>query len=373
MKTNRLAVTTYFFVNGFLYANWAARLPEMQNFFGVSNTGLGSLLLTTASGAIIAMPFTGWLTTRFSTRKVTIISGLGFCLSVPFLVFSPSFYVYAPAFFLMGLFSGSMDVAMNGQAVFVERLYKKPIMSSFHALFSIGMALGAGAGALFAKLEILLWNHFLLMGLLGLISQLFVIRFLIRDKPEKNTGSGGHFQLPTKAILPLGIIAFCGMTGEGAMADWSAIFMNTVVGKDEAFSALTFGVFAAAMTIGRLFGDFFTERFGARQVLMFDSSLALLGLGLLLAFPMVWTTLLGFFLVGLGLATVVPIIYSKAGNTPGVGPSAGIAMATTIGYTGFFVGPPVIGFLSDLYGLRFALMMVLLLFAVMWLLVRRLR
>jgi MFS family permease len=211
----------------------------------------------------------------------------------------------------------------------------------------------------------------LLISLIGLISHLLVLRHLIRDQVERNTAGGGHFQLPTKAILPLGIIAFCGMLGEGAMADWSAIFMNTVVGKNETFSALTFGTFAAAMTIGRLFGDHFTGRYGARQVLMIDSSLAIAGLGLLLAFPLAWTTFLGFFLIGLGLSTVVPIVYSKAGNTPGVGPSAGIAMATTIGYTGFFVGPPVIGFLSDLYGLRIALTMILLLFATMGLLVRR--
>lgn len=371
MKWNRLAVTTYFFVNGFLYANWAARLPEMQQFYNISNTRLGSLLLTMAAGAILAMPFTGWLTTRFSTRTVTILAGLGFCISVPFLVISPSFWIYTSVFFMMGLFSGAMDVAMNGQAVFVERLYAKPIMSSFHAMFSIGMALGAGAGALFAKFTLPLWDHLLLVSLIGLGSHLLAFRYLIRDQPEQSTGRGGHFQLPTKAILPLGIMAFCGMTGEGAMADWSAIFMNTVVGQNEAFSALTFGTFAAAMTIGRLFGDHFTGRYGARQVLIFDSSLALVGLGLLLAFPLIWTTFLGFFLTGLGLSTVVPIVYSKAGNTPGVGPSAGIAMATTIGYTGFFVGPPVIGFLSDLYGLRFALTMVLLLFAIMWWLVRR--
>ncbi len=372
MIANRTAVSTFFFINGFIYANWTARIPEVQVFFDISNTGLGTLLLTMALGALLAMPFSGWLTTLYGTRNVTIFTGVFFCLVAPFLVFSSEIMLVAPMFFILGLSTGAMDVAMNGQAVFVERLYKKPIMSSFHALFSIGMATGAGAGALFAKFSVSLFLHFSLVAFGGLLSLIAASFYLIKDKPEKKSSkeeSGSRFVLPAKAILPLGIIAFCGMTGEGAMADWSALFMHKIVGKDEAFSALAFGTFAAAMTLGRIFGDYFTASFGARKLLIYDSLLAVLGLGLAILFPFTLTTLIGFFFIGLGLSTVVPIVYSRAGNTTGVNPSVGIAMATSIGYAGFFVGPPTIGFLADLFDLRIGLLFVLLLFVVMWIII----
>jgi len=260
---------------------------------------------------------------------------------------------------------------MNGQAVFVERAYGKSIMSSFHAVFSIGMALGAGAGALFAKFEIALLDHLTLMAVSGGIACIVAAFYLIDDTPnhdgKKEEGSG--FVLPTKAILPLGIVAFCCMSGEGAMADWSAIFMHKVVGKSEYFSAIGYGVFALAMTIGRVFGDYFTEKIGKYKLLIYNSLCAVLGLSIVLIFATTWMTLLGLFLVGIGLATIVPIVYSSAGNMKGVEPSIGIAMATTIGYAGFFVGPPTIGFLSDAFGLRLGLGFILVLFAAMLFLV----
>lgn len=372
MRINRLAVSFFFFINGFQYANWVARLPEVQTLYGVSNTTLGTILLCSAAGAISAMPFAGLLTVRLGSRLVTIITALGFVFAVPFIPLISNLWVIYTLFFLFGVFGGSEDVAMNGQAVYVERLYKKPILSSFHGVWSIGTALGAGFGALFAKLHIGLFPHLLSVSTLSLTMIAWAAFNLVKDGPlsitsektEKDT-ENSTFRIPTKAILPLGIIAFCGMTGEGAVGDWAAIYMHKVIGKDEAFSALAFGAFTTAMTIGRLTGDYFTEKFGNRKQLIFNSLLSIIGLTLVLAFNNQWSVLLGFFIIGLGLATVVPIIYSTAGNTEGVTPSVGIAMATTIGYSGFFVGPPVIGYLSDIYSLRIGLMFALILFIIM--------
>ena len=159
------------------------------------------------------------------------------------------------------------------------------------------------------------------------------------------------------------------MSGEGAMADWSAIYLNKVVGQSEYFSAIGYGVFATAMTIGRVFGDYFTERMGKYKLLIYNSIFSVSGLAIVLIFATTGATLIGLFLVGIGLATIVPIVYSSAGNMKGIDPSVGIAMATTIGYTGFFVGPPMIGFLSDVYGLRIGLGFVLVLFVAMLFLV----
>lgn len=371
MRANRIAVCIFFFVNGFLYGNWTARLPAIQGFYDISNSMLGGLLFTMAVGAVIAMPFAGWLTTRFGSKTITQVGGILSCIIIPYLVFTSNLTVVGASFFFLGLCVGATDVAMNGQAVFVERAYGKAIMSSFHAVFSIGMALGAGSGALFAKFEVGLLSHLTLAAVLGGIACIGAAFYLIDDTPEDvgKTGEGSSFVLPTKAILPLGIVGFCCMAGEGAMADWSAIFMNKVIGESEYFSAIGYGIFATAMTIGRVFGDYFTEKMGKYKLLIYDSLLSVSGLAIVLLFATTWTTLVGLFLVGLGLATIVPIVYSSAGNMKNVEPSVGIAMATTIGYAGFFVGPPTIGFLSDVFGLRIGLGFILILFIAMLFLV----
>ena len=372
MKKNRIAIATFFFVNGLLYANWTARLPGLKEFFDISNSQLGVMLFTMAIGAVIAMPFTGWLTTRMGTKKITWVTAVSLCLVMPLLVITPSLWVASVVFFFMGLMVGSMDVSMNGQAVILERDWGKAIMSSFHAIFSIGMVIGAGVGALFTKFDVSLVAHFIIIGLIGAIACIIASMYLVNDTPEPATeeiSDEPAFRLPTRAILPLGIIAFCGMTGEGSIADWSAIFMNTVVGESEYISAFAFGAFTVAMTIGRIFGDYFTNKLGVNRLLLIDSVIAIVGLGLVLGVATMEATFVGLFLVGLGLATVVPTIYSVAGNTEGVSPSVGIAMATTIGYAGFFIGPPTIGFLADAFGLRIGLMFTLILFVIMFLLI----
>lgn len=378
MKINRLAISSFFFFVGFLYANWVARLPELQRLYDVSNAMLGTLLLCWAAGAIVSMPFAGWLTVVFGSQRLTWFTAWGFCLFAPLIPVFSNIWLIGGLFFFLGLNNGALDVSINGQAVYVERMYGKPIMSSFHAVFSIGMALGAGAGALFAKLIVPLFTHLLIISALCAALLVWAMQHLIKDEAansKNRDGEGAYtegvqtFRLPTKAILPLGIIAFCGMTGEGSMADWSAIYMNKTIGMTEAFSALAFGAFATSMTVGRIFGDFFIAKLGKRKVLIYSSLLSFLGLALALVVMNEYIVLLGFFSVGLGLSNVVPIIYSTAGNTEGVTPSVGIAMATTIGYAGFFVGPPVIGFLADAFSLQIGLIFTLTLFVVMFFLV----
>lgn len=374
MKIKRLAVALFFFTNGFQYANWVARLPEVEKLYNISHATLGTLLLCSAAGAITAMPFAGYLTVLFGSRRITIFTGAMMVALIPLIPLLSNLWLIGVLFFLFGVLGGSEDVAMNGQAVYVERMYEKPILSSFHGVWSVGTALGAGCGAVMAKFHIELFTHFLIVS----VSCLAVISWaafnLISDdmsQIELNTEGGSTFRLPTKAIVPIGLIAFCGMTGEGSIADWSALYMNKEIGQNEAFSALTFGAFATAMTIGRIFGDYFTAKYGKRKMLIFNSLAAIGGLAIALLTTIPIIVLIGFFIVGLSLATIVPIVYSTAGNTEGVAPSVGIAMATTIGYAGFFVGPPVIGYIADAFSLRIGLLFSLFLFVIMFILSNR--
>ena len=366
---SRIAVSSFFFINGFLYANWTARLPELQQYFGLNNSQLGTVLFCIALGSLTAMPVAGWLGNRYGSDRVVIIMAVLFCLTIPLVAVSQNEWIIRLCFFGLGAASGSMDVTMNGQAVLVERLWGKVIFSSFHAVFSIGMALGAASGGIFSKYGVSFPFHLAPLSAFGLLLILWASTKLIRDTPEPmaeevTTAKANRF-VALKAILPFGIIAFCCMMGEGSMVDWSALFMHTVVGQTDAISAWAFGTFGLAMTVGRTFGDYFTAKFGLQKVMLLDALLATIGLILAVVFASVWSTFVGFFLVGIGLSTIVPLVFSLAGNIKGITPSVGISMATSIGYAGFFVGPPVIGFLSEAFNLRVGLSFVLLLFVLM--------
>ena len=363
----RIAIIIYFFVNGFVYANCTGRLPELKDFFGVSNSLLGTMLFMTAIGALVAMPLTGWLTTRYNSGKLTILSGLLFCCIIPFIPISSNIWIGRISFLMTGFFSGAMDITMNGQAVFVERAYKKTIMSSFHAAYSIGMALGAGSGALFANYHYPLFPQLLLVSIAGLIALAVVSPIILSNQPvsiKQQTGKTQRQHIPFLIWL-IAIVGFCGMTGEGSMVDWSAIYLHTVIGKTKAFSALAVGSFASAMTIGRLFGDRLIDTIGEKTILLCSCFTAITGLAIVLLFVNATAVLIGLFLVGAGLSNIVPVTYSTAGNIKGIEPAAGIAIASTIGYSGFFVGPPAIGYLADSFGLRIGLCFTMGLFLIM--------
>ncbi len=371
---HRISVSLFFFINGFLYGNWVARLPELKSFFSVSNSVLGTLLLMTSVGALVSMPLTGGLVRRIGDRRLTLIAGLLFAAFIPLVVVSHQLWLARLAFFLVGFSSGALDVSMNGQGVRVERLWAKSIMSSFHALFSIGMALGAATGFLFSYARISIETQLLLLSAGSIIVLLFASQNLLPSAADTTTEGSDKSRgkvIFTAYLIAISIIAFCGMTGEGSMADWSAIYLHTVAGATESFSAIAFFSFSAAMTVGRLSGDLLINRFGRQRMLVADCLVAIAGLVLALLVVSPYAIISGFFLVGLGLATIVPLVYSAAGNLEGMEPSAGIAAASTIGYTGFFFGPPLIGYLSDAFGLRMALCYPLLLFAVMFFLVRK--
>lgn len=300
---------------------------------------------------------------------MTLATALIYCAVVPIIPILPSVFALIALYFVMGIATGMLDVAMNAQAVVIERGYQKPIMTSFHALFSVGMALGAWCGAFFSDLDISLTYHFVIVVAAALIALGWASQNLIRDKPdpsEKN--SGPLFQFPNQALISIGIITFCCMLGEGAMSDWSVNYMEKIVHAGKVLAPIGLSAFATAMTTGRIFGDWARTVLGDKRVIVFGGVLATAGLSLALVWPMPFTTIAGFFMVGLGLSAIVPISYSIAGNSKDLSPGVGLAMVTTVGYSGFLFGPPIIGFISRAQNLQVALIVVAVLFASMTLL-----
>lgn len=365
MRNNKIAVSILFAVNGFLFANYVSRLPRIQTDYGLDNGSIGLVLLASALGALLAMPFTGWLIVGSGSRKIAAISGLSFCLVIPMIGLMPGAWFLGVLFFLMGLSTGTMDVSMNAQAVMAEKAHKQPIMSFFHAMFSAGMMAGAGTGALFTKFDYGLRIHLMAVSVLAVSLIIWAILNLIKDQGVKIHTGNTAFRLPQASLLGVGVIAFCCMLGEGAMANWSTNYMLKVAHAESSLAPLGLAIFSLAMMLARFSGDKVRSHLGDRKLLIFSSMTAVTGLGMVLLFPYPFLVLAGLLMVGLGLSVIVPIAYSTAGNTPGLSPGVGIGMVTTIGYGGLLLGPPIIGFLADWQNLRIALLFALLLFALM--------
>lgn len=362
MPKSRIAVSFLFFVCGFVYTNWSTRLPDIQTAFELTNSALGLMLLFVAIGSLTSMPLTGWLIAHRGSRFATIISALLFCSSLfLFPILSLPWHL-GMFFYIVGVFMGALDVSMNAQAVSVEQRFQRPMMSSFHAIFSVGMMLGALSGSLFVRHSI--QHHFLIISSVCLPVAVACIPFLIADS-IKPGAEGMKFVMPNRAMYIMGIIAFCAMLGEGAMADWSTNYLKNVIRTDSTLAPIGLSAFSAAMTLGRLGGDKLRILWGDKQLIFLNALLATIGLVFALLFHNAWTVIVGLFMVGAGLSTIIPIIYSRAGSSPSLPHGVGLAMVTTLGYFGFLFGSPLIGFLADAQGLRFALFFVVILFGLM--------
>ena len=339
-----------FFVNGAGFATWVPHIPWIQQRFSLSESGLGLTLLIIACGAIIAMPITGGLVERLGSKRVAGIVSIGFCFLLASLPLMPSYAGLAAMLFLFGMVNGSMDVAMNAHGVFVEKKYQKPIMSSFHGLFSTGGLVGAGVASGLLALGLTPVQHMLSVITLLLITTLIAIRYLLPHEPVATEPGQKQplFVLPSKQLVWL--LAFLGffiLMVEGAMADWTAIHITELPEATPALAAMGFAAFSLTMAIGRLTGDVVIRTVGRPKVVRWGSFIAAVGLVIVVLWPYPVGAIAGFGLVGIGLSNVIPIIFSSAGYANPTEPGRGIAAVTTMGYFGFLVGPPLIGFIAE--------------------------
>jgi MFS family permease len=356
----RWSTCLLFFLNGTIIATWATRIPAVQTKLMLSTGELGIALLGTAVGALAAMNLSGYLAARFGSRSVTVIAAMCLCLIFPLLALAPTLPLLVGTLVLFGASNGSMDVAMNAQAVAVERHYGRPILNSFHACYSLGGLVGALAGGLVAAHSIAPLPHFLSVALFCAILTLAVARSLLPSKADAQ-GTAVAFARPSRAILALGLVAFCVVLGEGAMADWSAIYLNGTLRTGAGLAAAGFAAFSVVMAMGRGVGDQLTARLGPTTMMQLGGLVAAVGLTLALVVPWIPLALLGFGLVGAGFSVVFPLTLSAAGRTSKQAAGTAIAAVATCGYVGFLIGPPVIGFIADALSLRIALGVVVLL------------
>ena len=359
LALSRVAVSALFFLCGLTGSSWISRIPEVQAKLGLENGALGLALLSSTVGAVVAMPLAGLGVARFGSQHMSRAIALVVCFALPFPAFATSLPTLVLGLFAFGAAGGSLGVAMNAQAVLVERRTARPIMSSFHAAFSVGGLCGAGLGSLLAGVGAKPTVHLGAIALLALTALSFVWRLLPNDHQVRLEKSRFALRLPNRALVALGVLSLCGMIGEGAVADWSGVYLRSELHAGAGLAASGYTAFSFAMAGTRFFGDRLAARLGAVRLLRASGALAVLGLLITLTSQQASTALFGFACIGAGFAGVIPTIFSAAGRVPGVSPAYALATVTTLGYAGFLAGPPSIGFASEVLGLRGALAILL--------------
>jgi hypothetical protein len=307
-----------------------------------------------AVGALVAQPTVGWLIGLVGSRRMTTVMLISFCMSAILPGLPTNMLALMGVLFIYGACNGGLDVAMNAQAALVEQRYGRPIMSSFHGLWSIGGLMGAALGGLIATQGVSVRTHLFGVAIVAVVIAVLATRGLVVDDGVRHE-AGPSFALPPRALVLLGLIAFGVLFCEGAIADWGAVYLREGLHSSPAIAATGFAVFSLLMAVGRLTGDTLALRLGPAWVVRGGGALVALGIAVAVASDLPVIVIMGFGLVGAGLACSFPLILSAAARTPGVAANTAIAAMATTGYTGFLVGPPLIGSVAEAVTLRGAL------------------
>jgi MFS family permease len=356
-KTLRIIVGVFFFMAGLCFASWASRIATVQQKLGLSDAALGAVLFSLPVGLFFSLPFSGWIITRIGSKKLLIAAILTYACALVSLGLAQNTFQLVLCLAAYGFASNAVNISVNTQAVAAEKLYDRPIMASFHGLWSLAGFTGAGIGTFMIANRIDPLHHFVAILVIIVAGVIVAARYLYDDADAESNSPGPELSLKNrlKLIIPLftlGSIAFCSMICEGAMFDWSVIYFKKVVATPIALQGAGFTAFMATMASGRFIADSFAHRFGLKLTLQVSGTLTATGLLIAVIFPYFYTAMAGFLLVGAGVSSVVPMIYSAAGKSTTMSPGVSLAAVSTIGFVGFLVGPPVIGFIAGLATLR---------------------
>lgn len=351
------AVAVVFFVNGAVFANWVARVPAVKDAVDAGTGSLGVALLGVAVGSLVTLPFAGRLCDRFGSGQVVLASGMGLAVTMFGLSLAPTVVVLGLALAAYGATFGILDVAMNVQAIAVLRRIDRPLMPLFHAAFSVGGLVGAGTGGIAAGVGLSPTVHFAIVGVVAAAAVLAVRRALLPDAVS-TAAPKPRRRRPELVVVGLGLIACSAALCEGAMADWTALFLRDERGVAAGTAALGYAAFAVAMTAGRLGGEAAIRRFGPVRVLQLGGLASAAGIVAAVVVAAPAAALVGFGLVGLGMSCAFPLALSTAGEGSDGSGGSEIATVSVIGYAGFLVGPPFIGLLAEAIGLRSAMLVV---------------
>lgn len=351
----RVGVSTFFFLQGLVFSTWASRIPDIKNALHLSDAGLGGVLFALPLGQLTAMGLSGYLVSRFSSKKTLTTAAMLYPAVLVALGTVTQVWQLTLGLFIFGMCGNLCNISVNTQGVGVERIYRRSIMASFHGLWSLAGFTGGVISSFMVADHISPFRHFCIIYLITLVLLAVAHKYILpRDAANAGSAKRKIFVKPDKKIFTLGMIAFASMICEGTMFDWSGIYFEKVVNAPTEITRLGYVAFMTTMAGGRFAADFLVTRFGNTRILQMSGLLILAGMGLAVAIPTIFAATCGFLLVGLGTSSVVPLAYSQAGKSTTMLPGVALAAVSSIGFLGFLIGPPIIGFIAEVASLRWS-------------------
>jgi len=352
----RWATRILFMALGVLGGTWGAHIPSVKARYGLGEATLSLVLLAAATGAVLSLFLAGRVVGRFGARSVAALAALSLCVMLAAALEFPGVATLLPAMLVFGAAMSLFDVAINTEGSELESLAGRPVMSNLHAMFSVGGMTGAAVCAWLLAASVA--PRLQLLGICGTVAvaALIASRGMLETHARPDGGAAqAHFAWPRGLLLTLGLLVFAGMTAEGVMYDWSVLYLKQEVGMPQSQAAIGYAIFSAAVALSRFGGDFLRARYPERSLLRIGASVAAISMAVVLLSAKAWVAYAGFALVGAGLAPVAPILFNAATRVPGVSRAAAIASVTSIGYSGFMIGPPLIGGIASASNLTVAL------------------
>jgi MFS family permease len=361
-----VSVAAFYFVGGLIFASWASRIPDIKRALDMNEAMLGGVLFFIPVGQLSAMALSGWLVSHYGSRRMLVTAALAYAFALTLLGAAASTWQLSAGLLLFGVAANLFNIAINTQAVGIERLYGSSIMASFHGLWSLAGFTGGLISTLLVAVGMAPLYHFILILAVAVAIVLSLKKSVLpRDEQQEKRRAAAPpaekrkiFARPDRYVLILGLMAFGSMLCEGTMFDWSSVYFEDVVKPPQALIRLGYIAAMLSMAGGRFVADGLITRFGVVNVLKVCGITMCSGLLLATLFPQLATATVGFLLVGLGVSAVVPITYSMAGKSKVMLPGVAIAAVSTIGFLGFLIGPPAIGFVAHALNLRWSLGMI---------------
>lgn len=350
----RWATRAQFMHLGIVAGLFGAHVPSVASTFALDERRLAMALLSSTAGSLIMLLLAGRLIARLGARATTVVAGWGFCLALVLLLRVPVAWLVFPCMLLLGAGESLYDIAINAEGSMLEQMGGRAVMSGFHAMFSVGAMIGAGAAAVMFRAQIAPFVQLTLVGGVVAVSLAAASRGMLPVHPMADD-SAVHFAWPRGVLLTIGLLICAGMLAEGVMYNWSVLYVKQELATTSERAALAYVAFSGATAAMRFAGDYVRARVAERVVLIVGASVAAVAMGVVLLARHPVVALVGFGVVGVGLATVVPILYNAATRVPGVSRAAAIASASSIGYVGFMIGPPLVGGVAHATSLSWAM------------------
>ncbi len=359
MSKNRIrfAIFCLYFCTGLCFSSWASRIPDIKNTLGLDDAAWGTILLMMPIGQACAMTISGLIVSKIGSKMILPIAFVSYVIALLFIGLSSTEYALIMSLIVFGFSGNFSHLSANMQAISLEAIYDKPIMASFHGGWSLAGLAGASIGLLMSYIRLHPFYHFCIIGAIVIITLMLSRPYLQPDiKKEKDPAdiAARKRRKPETFLFLLGLVAFCGMAAEGAMADWSGLYLIDVVGIQKHLAPIGLAAYMITMASSRFVIDKAIQKWGRQRVVQVGGMLIATGLFTAVAFPHFITVIIAFMITGFGTAGIVPIVYSIAGQKTRIPPGIALTIVSSISFFGFLIGPPIIGYIASVSNLRYS-------------------